>query len=109
MHGSAGYAAIAVGFAKRLRATRAAAAAPNSNTIGGAGTGAGWPPLDPVLPELLALVLLALLDALDPLELPDDPLLPDDPELPDEPLLPLELQPPVEFQPLEPQPWLLDP
>jgi hypothetical protein len=34
-------AAIEVGLAKRLRATKAAAAAPNSNTIGGAGTGAG--------------------------------------------------------------------
>ncbi|WP_353205761.1 hypothetical protein [Sphingomonas sp.] len=41
-----------VGLAKRLRATNAAAAAPNSSTIGGAGTGAGGPPLDPVLPEL---------------------------------------------------------
>ena len=40
-----------VGLAKRLRATSAAAAAPNSSTIGGAGTGAGGPPLDPVLPE----------------------------------------------------------
>ncbi|WP_231420308.1 hypothetical protein [Sphingomonas sp. Leaf205] len=37
----------AAGFANRLRATSAAAAAPNSNTIGGAGTGAGGPPLDP--------------------------------------------------------------
>jgi len=37
---------------KRLRATRAAAAAPNSRIIGGAGTGAGGPPLDPVLPLL---------------------------------------------------------
>ena len=44
-------AAIAVGLAKRLRATSAAAAAPNSSTIGGAGTGAGGPPDDPVLPE----------------------------------------------------------
>ncbi|MEN2790742.1 hypothetical protein ABC974_13970 [Sphingomonas oligophenolica] len=33
-----------------MRATRAAAAAPNSRIIGGAGTGAGGPPLDPVLP-----------------------------------------------------------
>ncbi|MGL4302219.1 MAG: hypothetical protein ACRCS5_05880 [Sphingomonas sp.] len=60
-------------MAKRLRATSAAAAAPNSRTIGGAGTGAGGPPLDPVLP------LLALLDALLP--------------LPDDPHPPLELQP----------------
>jgi hypothetical protein len=37
----AAQAAIEVGLVKRLRATRAAAAAPNSNTIGGAGTGAG--------------------------------------------------------------------
>jgi hypothetical protein len=39
-----------VGLAKRLRATSAAAAAPNSRTIGGAGTGAGGPPVEPVLP-----------------------------------------------------------
>jgi hypothetical protein len=32
----------------RLRATSAAAAAPNSRTIGGAGTGV--PPVEPVLP-----------------------------------------------------------
>ena len=37
-------------LAKRLRATSAAAAAPKSRTIGGAGTGAGGPPLEPVLP-----------------------------------------------------------
>jgi len=66
--------------ANRLRATKAAAAAPNSRTIGGAGTGAGGPPLDPVLP---------------PVELPWPPLL---------------LQPPFELHPpLLPQPWLLDP
>jgi hypothetical protein len=65
-----------VGLAKRLRATSAAAAAPNSRTIGGAGTGAGGPPVEPVLP-------------LEPL----DPLLP-----------PFELQPPLLLQPwlLEP-------
>ncbi|AOH84659.1 hypothetical protein AWL63_12435 [Sphingomonas panacis] len=40
-------------MAKRLRATSAAAAAPNSNTIGGAGTGAGWPPLLPPCQPLL--------------------------------------------------------
>ena len=32
----------------------------NSNTIGGAGTGAGGPPLDPVLPPLLPLLRPAL-------------------------------------------------
>jgi hypothetical protein len=37
-------------LASRLRATSAAAAAPNSNTIGGAGTGAGGPPDEPVDP-----------------------------------------------------------
>ncbi|WP_261300059.1 hypothetical protein [Sphingomonas alpina] len=40
-------------LAKRRRATSAAAAAPNSRTIGGAGTGDGVPPLLPVLPLLL--------------------------------------------------------
>ncbi len=71
-------------LANRLRATKAAAAAPNRSTIGGAGTGAGGPPVDPVLP-------------------PVEPVLP-----PVEP--PLLLQPPVEPQPpLLPQPWLLDP
>ena len=44
-------AAVAAGLAKRLRATIAAAAAPNSRIIGGAGTGAGGPPDEPVLPE----------------------------------------------------------
>jgi hypothetical protein len=39
-----------------LRPTSAAAAAPNSSTIGGAGTGAGGPPLDPVEPLLDELV-----------------------------------------------------
>ncbi len=79
-----GQAATTVFLANRLRATRAAAAAPNSNTIGGAGTGAGGPPVEPVLP-------------------PVEPVLP-----PVEP--PLLLQPPVEPQPpLLPQPWLLDP
>lgn len=55
----------ATGFANRLRATSAAAAAPNRMTIGGAGTGAGGPPLDPVLP----------LEPLLPVE-PQPPLLP---------------------------------
>lgn len=43
-------------FISRLRPTSAAAAAPNSSTIGGAGTGAGGPPLDPVEPLLDELV-----------------------------------------------------
>ncbi|WP_140852099.1 hypothetical protein [Sphingomonas glacialis] len=45
----------------RLRATSAAAAAPNSRTIGGAGTGAGGPPGSPGVqfaPQLLLLLLL---------------------------------------------------
>ncbi|WP_375397348.1 hypothetical protein [uncultured Sphingomonas sp.] len=48
----AGQAAIVVRLASRLRATNAAAAPPNRKIIGGAGTGAGGPPVDPVLPEL---------------------------------------------------------
>lgn len=80
-------------MAKRLRATKAAAAAPNSNTIGGAGTGAGGPPLDPVLPDELLDVELLVDELLDPLLLPDEP-----------------FDPPVELQPLlVDQPWLLDP
>lgn len=52
--------------------------------MGGAGTGAGWPPLDPVLPdELLELDVELLVE--------DEPLL--EPEL-----LP---DPPVELTPLE--------
>ena len=62
----------AVGLENRLRAINAAAAAPNSRTIGGAGTGAGDPPFDPVPPLL-------------PLE-PCQP--------------PFELQPPLLLQPL---------
>ncbi|MES2098139.1 MAG: hypothetical protein V4459_15410 [Pseudomonadota bacterium] len=63
-----------------MRATNAAAAPPNSKSIGGAGTGAGVPPVDPV-----------------------DPLLP-----PCQP--PFELQPPFDDQPpLEPQPLLDEP
>ena len=91
-----------------MRATRAAAAAPNSSIIGGAGTGAGAPPLDPVLPPELALLALDALLALLALDvLADDPLLADEAELPDDPL---ELQPPVEFQPpFDPQPLLLVP
>lgn len=87
----------------RLRATNAAAAAPNNSTIGGAGTGAGGPPLDPVLPLELALLALDADDAL----LADDAELADEAELADDPL---ELQPPVEFHPwLDPQPLLLEP
>jgi len=85
-------------LASRLRATKAAAAAPNSSTIGGAGTGAGGPPLDPVLPdELLELELEV------ELLVDDEPLL--DPELlPEPPFDPPELQPL-----LVDQPWLLEP
>lgn len=82
------YAATASRLANRLRATSAAAAAPNSSTIGGAGTGAGGPPVDPVLPDPL-LEALDALDALDALEALDA-LLP-------EALLPFELHPPVEL------------
>ena len=69
------------------RATSAVAAAPNSSTIGGAGTGAGGPPLDPVLPNPLEL------PHKEPLELElefDDAL-----ELP-EPLDPFDDQPPLD-------------
>lgn len=90
-------------MANRLRATSAAAAAPNRIIIGGAGTGVIGGPLDPELPELV-----------DPLDADDeeeaDEVLPEvDPELPDELLLdPFELQP-LEDQPLDDQPLLLDP
>jgi hypothetical protein len=40
-------------FASRLRATRAAAAPPNSRIIGGAGTGEGPPDEPPLEPWLL--------------------------------------------------------
>lgn len=59
-----------------MRTTSAAAAAPNSRIIGGAGTGVGPPPDEP-------------------------PLLDEPPWLEDPPL---ELQPPFELQPLEPWP-----
>jgi hypothetical protein len=65
----------------RLRATSAAAAAPNSSTMGGAGTGAGVPPFDPELPPL---------DEEDELELLDDDEL-DEEELLDPPGNPPEL------------------
>lgn len=64
---------------KRLRATRAAAAAPNSRTIGGAGTGDGPPELPPWLdepwPEEPRLLLFQPLEPCQPLELlqPLDP------------------------------------
>lgn len=79
-----------------LRPTSAAAAAPNSRTIGGAGTGAGGPPLDPVLPDPLELPDDEPLELPEeePLELPDD----DPLELP-EPLDPFDDQPPFEDQP----------
>jgi hypothetical protein len=60
---------------KRLRATIAAAAPPNSRIIGGAGTGAGVPPVDPVEP-------------CPPLELQP----------------PFDDQPPFELQPLDDEP-----
>lgn len=74
----------------RLRATSAAAAAPNSSIIGGAGTGAGLPldPLDP--PDELE---LDEEDELDELELDDEPPMPPVLLVLDEPL---ELNPPVE-------------
>lgn len=83
--------AVAAFVAARLRATSAAAAAPNSRIIGGAGTGAGGPPDDPVLPEELPDELL---------ELDED----DDPELlpPDDPVLVEKLPLLVEDDPVEP-------
>lgn len=69
-------AAAVVLFARRLRATSAAAAAPNRKTIGGAGTGAGVP-------------LLA----------PDEPVEPLDPCHP-----PFDDQPPLEPQPFDDEP-----
>lgn len=56
-------------LASRLRATSAAAAAPNSSTIGGAGTGVGpsggGPPELPVLPDDEAELALDAEDELD--------------------------------------------
>ena len=71
-----------VDLASRRRTTRAAAAAPNSRTIGGAGTGVGLPLLDPLL-------------------LPEDD---EDELLLDDELLELEL----ELLPFELQPLLLE-
>lgn len=87
--------------ASRWRATSATAVAPNSSIIGGAGTGAGEPPVEPVVPDD------ELLD--DELELDDDELAP--------PVL-LMLPPPVELvldepldekPPVDDQPWLDEP
>ena len=75
-------------MASRLRATSAAAAAPNRIIIGGAGTGVGFPldpPVDP--PDEL--------EELDELELEDPPM----PPVLDVLLDPLELNPPVEENP----------
>lgn len=55
----------------RRRITSAAAAAPNSRTIGGAGTGVGGPSVE--LPDDEALLADEALDALDA-ELADEPL-----------------------------------
>lgn len=77
-------------LARRLRATRVAAAAPNSRIIGGAGT---WvppvepdePPLDEELELLLVLDELLLLDdeELEPLVLPEEPKLDEPPVAPE--------------------------
>ena len=86
-------------MAARRRANRPAAAAPNSNTIGGAGT--SWPPLELLVEppleeeleeddELLDEELLDPEDVLPP-KLEDEPL---DPELPEEPVEPLLPDPP---------------
>ena len=58
-------------LASRRRITSAAAAPPNSKTIGGAGTGVGGPPVE--LPEDEALLVEDALDALEA-ELADEPL-----------------------------------
>lgn len=77
-------------MAKRLRATSAAAAAPKSIIIGGAGTGDGLP-LDPPVEPLDELELDD--EELDELELDDDPPIPPVLLVLDEPF---ELKPPVE-------------
>jgi hypothetical protein len=56
-------------LAKRLRATIAAAAPPNSRIIGGAGTGAGVPPVEPVEPLLPLVELQPPFDDQPPFEL----------------------------------------
>ena len=55
-----------MGLVNRLRATSAAAPAPNNSIIGGAGTGAGLPLDEPVDPEELD-------DEEDELELDEEP------------------------------------
>src|SRR3954465_7276374 len=85
-----GQAAAASRLPSRLRATRVAAAAPNSRIIGGAGT---WvppveldePPLDDELELLLELDELLLLEEeeLEPLVLPEPPKLLDPPVAPE--------------------------
>jgi hypothetical protein len=106
----------------RLRATRVAAAAPNSRIIGGAGT---WvppveldePPLDDEELELELDELELLLDELEPLVLPEPPKLLDPPVAPelvevDELWWPpeeLELDPPWLDEPWLEEPWLEDP
>lgn len=100
----------------RLRATRVAAAAPNSRIIGGAGT---WvPPVEPDEPPLeeeleLLLELEELLDEdeLELLELPEEQKLDEPPLAPE--LVEVELVEPlapelVELDEVEP-PWLDDP
>ncbi|MGN6817372.1 MAG: hypothetical protein ACTHJR_01730 [Sphingomonas sp.] len=52
-----------------MRATIAAAAPPNSRIIGGAGTGAGVPPVDPVEPLLPLVELQPPFDDQPPFEL----------------------------------------
>ncbi|KQM64826.1 hypothetical protein ASE75_06965 [Sphingomonas sp. Leaf17] len=87
------------------------AAAPNSSTIGGAGTGAGGPPLDPVLPDEALLVDELPELALDVLPEPDEPVLVDDPVLVLDPVLPLDPfdDHPPEDQPPDDHPLLLEP
>jgi hypothetical protein len=96
-----GYVAAASRLPRRLRATRVAAAAPNSRIIGGAGT---WvPPVeldDPPLEdeelevELDELELLLDEDELEPLVLPDPPKLLEPPVAPELVVL-LLVDPPV--------------
>jgi hypothetical protein len=64
----------ALGLARRRRITSAAAAPPNSRTIGGAGTGVGGPPVE--LPDDDALLADEALDAEEALEaeLAEEPL-----------------------------------
>lgn len=79
---------MAAGLLSRLRATSAAAAAPNRRNMGGAGTGEGLP-LEPAPPDEPELDDEEELDELELDELPRPPVL----LVLDEPL---ELNPPVE-------------